>query len=259
MTKGLVTVHRWRRRWWSRITPSWRPTQRWSTQTAPSWSTTRPSTTFAAGTDYQSSLQMSSLLNFLVFTENQSPNFKLSRSPGIDSRESIPSAYVAWARICISFKETRHRFSAWRAGTKPYLSYWPARLHRLAKSIPRYRFLGSINVYKYGPWPAVTTTLFQLGSLRFFLFKNSSTERSIGYFYFPFKRWQIYVRGTIKQWGSQSSLVLTQRILSRPNTPPPLPVTSVSWLHTAPFLIPVNVWYDNMLCCFFWVLSVVCP
>jgi hypothetical protein len=30
------------------------------------------------------------------------------------------------------------------------LSYWPARLHRLAKSIPRYRFLGSINVYKYG-------------------------------------------------------------------------------------------------------------
>jgi hypothetical protein len=32
------------------------------------------------------------------------------------------------------------------------LSYWPARLHRLAKSIPRYRFLGSINVYKYGLW-----------------------------------------------------------------------------------------------------------
>ncbi len=54
------------------------------------------------------------------------------------------------ARICRSFKETRYRFSAWRAGTKPYLSYWPARLHGLAKSIPRYRFLGSINVYKYG-------------------------------------------------------------------------------------------------------------
>ncbi len=30
------------------------------------------------------------------------------------------------------------------------LSYWPARLHRLAESIPRNRFLGSINVYKYG-------------------------------------------------------------------------------------------------------------
>jgi hypothetical protein len=55
-----------------------------------------------------------------------------------------------WARICRSFKETRYRFSAWRAGTKPYLSYWPARLHRLAKSIPRNRCLGSINVYKYG-------------------------------------------------------------------------------------------------------------
>ncbi len=58
------------------------------------------------------------------------------------------------ARICRSFKETRHRFSAWRAGTKSYLSYWPARLHRLAKSIPRNRCLGSINVYKYGLWPA---------------------------------------------------------------------------------------------------------
>jgi hypothetical protein len=54
------------------------------------------------------------------------------------------------ARICRSCKETRYRFSGWRAGTKPYLSYWPARLHWLAKSIPRNRFLGSINVYKYG-------------------------------------------------------------------------------------------------------------
>ncbi len=54
------------------------------------------------------------------------------------------------ARICRSFKQTRYRFSAWRAGTKPYLSYWPARLHRLAKSIPQNRFLGFINNYKYG-------------------------------------------------------------------------------------------------------------
>jgi hypothetical protein len=30
------------------------------------------------------------------------------------------------------------------------LSYRPDKLHRLAKSIPRNRFLGSINVYKYG-------------------------------------------------------------------------------------------------------------
>ncbi len=33
---------------------------------------------------------------------------------------------------------------------QPYFSYRPARVHRLAKSIPRNRFLGSINVYKYG-------------------------------------------------------------------------------------------------------------
>ncbi len=135
MKKGLVTVHRWRRRWWSRTTPSWRPTPRWSTQTAPSWSTTRPSTTFAAGTDCQSSLQMSSLLNFLVFTENQRPNFK------------FPSAYEARAHICRHFKEPRNRSipsltgrygnPICRTGPPGYIGC-------------RNQFLGSINVYKYG-------------------------------------------------------------------------------------------------------------
>jgi hypothetical protein len=33
---------------------------------------------------------------------------------------------------------------------QPYLAYRPARLHRMAESIPRNRFLGSINVYIYG-------------------------------------------------------------------------------------------------------------
>jgi hypothetical protein len=37
------------------------------------------------------------------------------------------------------------RSPAWRAGTTTFLSYWPARLQRLAESI-----LGSLNVYKYG-------------------------------------------------------------------------------------------------------------
>jgi hypothetical protein len=49
----------------------------------------------------------------------------LLRSPGIDSQ---PGGTVR----------------------QPYLSYRPDRLHRLAKSIPRNRSLGSINVYKYG-------------------------------------------------------------------------------------------------------------
>jgi hypothetical protein len=47
------------------------------------------------------------------------------RSLDIDSKESIQPAYVG-------------------------LSYQPARLHRLAESIPWNRFLGSLNVYKYG-------------------------------------------------------------------------------------------------------------
>ncbi len=33
---------------------------------------------------------------------------------------------------------------------QPYFSYRPVRLHRLAESIPRNQFLGSIDVYKYG-------------------------------------------------------------------------------------------------------------
>ncbi len=33
---------------------------------------------------------------------------------------------------------------------QPYLLYLPARLRRLSESIPRNRFLGSLNVYKFG-------------------------------------------------------------------------------------------------------------
>ncbi len=44
----------------------------------------------------------------------------------------IRSLQINRARICRPFKEPR--------------------LHRLAESIPRNRFLGSINVYKYGLW-----------------------------------------------------------------------------------------------------------
>jgi hypothetical protein len=33
---------------------------------------------------------------------------------------------------------------------QPYLTYWPARLHKLAESIPWNRFLGSLNLYKFG-------------------------------------------------------------------------------------------------------------
>ncbi len=33
---------------------------------------------------------------------------------------------------------------------QPYLMYQPAGLHRLAESIPWNRFLGSLNVYKFG-------------------------------------------------------------------------------------------------------------
>ncbi len=80
------------------------------------------------------------------------PSYVKGWIPRGKERRNDPISRCTRARICRSCKETRYRFSAWRAGTKPYFSYWPARLHRLTKSIPRYRFLGSINVYKYGLW-----------------------------------------------------------------------------------------------------------
>jgi hypothetical protein len=72
--------------------------------------------------------------------------FKLLWSPGIDSSESITPSYVVRARICKPVKEPRNRFPAWRAGTTTLFVLRAGRLHRLAESTPRNRFLGSINL-----------------------------------------------------------------------------------------------------------------
>ncbi len=54
------------------------------------------------------------------------------------------------ARTCRPFKKPRNRFPACRVGTTT-LFVVPARKGNwLAESIPRNRFLGSINVFKYG-------------------------------------------------------------------------------------------------------------
>ncbi len=58
------------------------------------------------------------------------------------------------------FMESRNQYPARRSGTTVLFDdspIWrrPARLHRLAESILWNRFLGSLNVYKYGLWPPV--------------------------------------------------------------------------------------------------------
>ncbi len=58
---------------------------------------------------------------------------KRLRSPGIDSKESIPLAYFSSA----------DQYDKYSCRTSP-LGY------RLAESIPLHRFLGSLNVYKFG-------------------------------------------------------------------------------------------------------------
>jgi hypothetical protein len=98
-------------------------------------------------------------------------------SPGIDSKESIPPAYVAWRAGTINLfylVPSPHRLFK-NSSSAPYdyekawdgifeqsmgarnqvgigLSYRPARLHRLAEFIPWNRFLGSIQVLKYRLW-----------------------------------------------------------------------------------------------------------
>jgi hypothetical protein len=55
---------------------------------------------------------------------------------------------------------------------QPYLSYRPEKLHRLAKLIPRNRFLGSINVYKYG-------LCCTIGFLQYFKLNGNRTEKDV--------------------------------------------------------------------------------
>jgi hypothetical protein len=58
---------------------------------------------------------------------------------------------------------------------QPYLLYRPARLHRLAESIPRNRFLGSLNVYKYGLRQTEVKNLVWFGEIERKLAKLSMT------------------------------------------------------------------------------------
>ncbi len=64
---------------------------------------------------------------------------------------------------------------------QPFLSYRPARVRRLAKSIPRNRFLGFITVYKYG-LRANKGKMFGLESRR--QMENLHVHRSTGYFFY---------------------------------------------------------------------------
>ncbi len=72
-------------------------------------------------------------------------------------------SYMYWDGICKSFMEPWNWFQPGGPVQQPYLLYRPARLHSLAESIPRNRFLGSINVYKYGlgipPPPCLTPSV----------------------------------------------------------------------------------------------------
>jgi hypothetical protein len=61
----------------------------------------------------------------------------------------LPSPFYNWARICKPFKEPRNQSPAWRPGTITLLDV----LARQVTFIPWNRFLGSLNVYKYGSEP----------------------------------------------------------------------------------------------------------
>jgi len=81
----------------------------------------------------------------------------LLRSPGIDFQPggSEWQPYLTYwpprARICKPFKEPRNQFLAWRASTATLFDVPALKdTYRLAEFIPWNRFLGSLNVYKFG-------------------------------------------------------------------------------------------------------------
>jgi hypothetical protein len=90
--------------------------------------------------------------------------FELCRNPEIGYKESIPPAYVVWARNCkrlwspeIDSEESiSPTYVAWRASTTNMVSYLPARL-RIDTWSPQ-------KIYKYRLWRAGTKTLFLLVS-----------------------------------------------------------------------------------------------
>ncbi len=76
---------------------------------------------------------------------NSEPKFeKLLRSPGIDSQSGRPLR-------------------------QPYLTYRPTRSHKMAESIPWNQFLGSLNVYKFGPRPLTNVFSYMLNDRTMFL------------------------------------------------------------------------------------------
>jgi hypothetical protein len=146
------------------------------------------------------------------------------QSMGTRNRVGIGLLYQpARAHICKPFKEPGIDSQPGRLVRQPYLLYRLARLHRLAESIHRNRFLGSLNVYKYGlrlHWLAELVPLNQfLGSttrrtktnfdpvrffrfdLAYFLNKPSSLRFNL------FKFWNNRIRFDLSNlWNKQSSL-----------------------------------------------------
>ncbi len=96
---------------------------------------------FCAGIFKLSMVARNRVVTGLSYRPARGGIYKLLRSPGIDSKEQIPPAYVAW-----------------RAGTATLflLGSWPPKIvlkfqlrlqvHKLAELVPWNRFLGSLSV-----------------------------------------------------------------------------------------------------------------
>jgi hypothetical protein len=87
--------------------------------------------------------------------------------PGIDSKEWIPPANVAWAGICSRVKgwkiDSRNRLGN-KFGIEVPMSMSTSKSIFHTESILGIDAQVSINVYKYGLWRAGTITLFFRGS-----------------------------------------------------------------------------------------------
>ncbi len=89
----------------------------------------------------------------VVFIVNICPAACCGKGVGRSKASPITTLYFSAEAVFVNLLRSPGNDSQpGRPVRQPYVSYRPAWLHRLAELIPRNRFLGSLNVYKYRLW-----------------------------------------------------------------------------------------------------------
>jgi hypothetical protein len=121
------------------------------TYAAPSWAPLHPiwaklhSKSYAAPSELSCTL-LSSAAPFWAVLHPTELHLTQNEQRGTLKKNFPRPSQLSWARICKHLLEPRNRFPAWGPMRQPYLTYRPARLHRLAESIPGLHNTNSLKI-----------------------------------------------------------------------------------------------------------------